>query len=571
MDSNSKVSEALLELGEIFAIKGDRFRSRAFLKAAKRVASLEEDVQEYRLRNDLTTIPNIGDGIARIIEEVLDTGTCMELEELRESLPKGTGELMRLEGIGPKLAIRLSTGLGVTTIEELETAARKGRIKHLKGFGEKNEAKILRSIDAFKSYRGRFILGGILNLAKEIVDYLAASEGVLKVDVVGSVRRRRETVGDIDILVASNNAREVTERFTSMPNVDCIISKEAKGSTIRLNNHVKVDLRIIPADSWGSALQYFTGSKEHNVKVRRIAIKKGFKLNECEIYQRETNKKVRSEDEAEIYRLLGMSWIEPELREDQGEVEAAYAHNLPKLIKLDDVKGDLHVHTNWSDGMGSIIDMVGKAREMRLEYIAVCDHSKSLAIARGLDETRLRRQILEIDRLNEHLDGFFILRGIECDIKTDGSLDLPNRVLKDLDYVVGSIHSGFKSSGEEQTERLITAIHNEHVDTIGHLTGRLLLKREPYHVNLEKVFEAAASQGVMIEINAFPDRLDLNDVNCRRAKLAGVITSIGTDAHAPNHMDFLSLGVSVARRGWLEAVDVVNTLNARELLKSLGG
>ncbi|MGB9622931.1 MAG: DNA polymerase/3'-5' exonuclease PolX, partial [Candidatus Bathyarchaeia archaeon] len=446
--------------------------------------------------------------------------------------------------------------LGVATIEELETAAREGRIKLLKGFGEKIEANILRSIEAFKSSRERFLLGAILGLERAIIDYLASSGEVLKADVVGSVRRRKETIGDLDILVASNNPGEVIERFTSMPSVDSILSKGSRKSTVRLSNNLKVDLLIVSLDSWGSALQYFTGSKEHNIKVRRIATKKGFKLNEYGLYQRETGQKIRGEDEAEIYLLLGMDWIEPELREDRGEIEAASSHNLPKLITTADVKGDLHVHTNWSDGIGSIQDMVDKAQRMRLEYIAICDHSKSLAIARGLDEARLRRQISEIDRLNERLEDFLILKGIECDIKSDGKLDLPNSILKDLDYVVGSIHSGFKSSEEELTDRLIAAMQNEYVDTIGHLTGRLLLKRQPYPVNLEKIFEAAASQGVMMEINAFPDRLDLNDINCRKAKEAKLIMSIGTDAHAPNQMDFLSLGVDVARRGWLEAVDV---------------
>ncbi|MBS7631851.1 DNA polymerase/3'-5' exonuclease PolX, partial [Candidatus Bathyarchaeota archaeon] len=369
----------------------------------------------------------------------------------------------------------------------------------------------------------------------------------------------------------SNNPRKVIERFASMPNVDSILSKGSRKSTIRLNNNLKVDLLIVSLDSWGSALQYFTGSKEHNIKVRRIAIKKGFKLNEYGLYHRETGQKIGGGDEAEIYRLLGMSWIEPELREDRGEVEAASSHNLPKLITPADVKGDLHVHTDWSDGIGSIQDMVEKARRMRLEYIAICDHSKSLAIARGLDEARLRRQISEIDRLNERLEDFVILKGIECDIKSDGKLDLPNSVLRDLDYVVGSIHSGFKSSEKEMTDRLIAAIQNEYVDTIGHLTGRLLLKRQPYAVNLEKIFEAAASRGVMMEINAFPDRLDLNDISCRKAKEANLIMSIGTDAHAPSQMDFLSLGVDVARRGWLEAVDVINTLSVKEILKRLRG
>ena len=570
MSVNARVAEVLYEIGEILTIRGDRFRSRAFNVAAQRVTALTENIDEIRARGELQEIPGVGKSIAGIIEEVLDTDGSRQLEELRESLPRGVRELMELEGVGPKTAMRLQRELGIVSIDDLEAAAKAQRLRGLKGLGEKSEENILRAIEEHRMMQGRFLLGAVLPVIVDLVSYMSESEASLEVEVAGSARRRRDTVGDIDLLVASNEAEDVVRRFVSMPPVIRVLSEGVTKSTVVLEKNLQVDLRVIPPEDYGAALQYFTGSKEHNVKLRTIAVKKGYKLNEYGLFDRETEEKVAGEDEEGIYRTLGMDWMEPELRENRGEIEAAREGRLPDLVRLDEIKGDLHVHTTWSDGTATIEEMARAAMDRGLEYIAICDHSKSLAIARGLDEGRLREQMAEIDGLNEGLEGFTVLKGFECDIKADGSLDLPDPVLRDLDFLVASVHSGFRSDEREMTERVIRAVHNDHVSAIGHPTGRLIQKRQPYAIDLVEVFGAAASQGVMMEINAFPDRLDLDDVNCRTAMERGVMMSIGTDAHALNQLDFLHMGVSVARRGWLEAKDVANTLSLKELLR-VGG
>jgi DNA polymerase (family 10) len=571
MSVNAKVAQVLYEIGEILTIKEDRFRSRAFNMAAQRVTALTEDIRRIQERGELQEIPGIGKSIAAIIEEVLKTGGSRQLEELKESLPHGVRDLMQLEGVGPKKAIRLQDELGITTIEDLETAIKAEKIRDLKGFGPKTEENLLRSIEEYRLMQGRFLLGAVLPVIDEIIGYMSASEAVLKVEVAGSARRRRETVGDLDVLVASNEPEMAVERFVSMPPIIRVLSQGSTKSTVVLERNLQVDLRVLPPEDYGAALQYFTGSKEHNVKLRTIAVKMGYKLSEYGLFERDTDKRVAGETEEGIYRVLGMQPMPPELRENRGEIEAAMENRLPKLVELGDIKGDLHVHTEWSDGTATIDEMASRAREIGLDYIAICDHSKSLGIARGLDEKRLRKQMDEIDKVNEGLDGFTVLKGFECDIKADGRLDLPDSALLDLDMVVASIHSGFRATEEEMTERLITAIHNDYVSVIGHPTGRLIQKRQPYALNLERLFDAAAKQGVMMEINAFPDRLDLDDVNSRAAKERGIRMSIGTDAHALNQLDFLAMGVSVARRGWLEAKDVINTLTVEELLRELKG
>ncbi|MFQ6053715.1 MAG: DNA polymerase/3'-5' exonuclease PolX, partial [Candidatus Bathyarchaeia archaeon] len=545
------------------------FRSRAFLMAAQRVGSLTEDIRRIRDRGGLREIPGVGESISAIIEEVLDTGGSRQLEELQESLPHGVRDLMELDGVGPKTALRLHDELGVASIDDLEEAARAGRLRGLRGFGEKTEENILKSIEAYRGRQERFLLGGILPVVDQIVSYMAESDSVLRVEAAGSARRRKETVGDLDILVSTVRPEEIVERFVSMPRVSRVISKGTTRSTVVLGARLHVDLRVVPLESYGSALQYFTGSKEHNITLRTIAVKKGYKLNEYGLFDRASDRRVAGETEEGIYRTLGMAWVEPELREDRGEIEAALQGGLPKLVAVGEVRGDLHVHTRWSDGSASVEEMAEKARRMGLEYVAICDHSKSLGIARGLDEARLRKQMAEIERLNRRLDGFTVFKGIECDIKADGSLDLPDSVLRDLDFVVASVHSGFRADEEQMTRRIVSAIHNDNVSAVGHPTGRLIQRRRPYALNLDEVFEAAAAQGVMMEINAFPDRLDLDDVNSRAAMEQGVRMCIGTDAHAPNQMEYLPLGVSVARRGWLEAEDVANTLTWEELLRTL--
>ena len=569
MSDNEKVSQVLYEIGEILTIKADRFRSRAFNMAAQRVVALTEDIRAVHERGELQGIPGIGKGIAAVIEEVLETGSSTQLEELREALPKGIRDLIELEGVGPKKAIRFNEELGITSVDELEAAIKAKRLRGLKGFGEKTEENLLRSISERRLLTGRFMLGAVLPVIKDIEAYMAESDAVLRVQVAGSARRRRETVGDLDVLVASLRPDEAVERFVSMPPVIRVLSQGSTKSTVVLERGLQVDLRVIPPEDYGAALQYFTGSKEHNVKLRTISVKMGYKLNEYGLFERETDKKVAGEDEEGIYRVLGMDLMEPELRENRGEIEAATEGRLPDLVNLEEIKGDLHVHTEWSDGNSSIVEMAAKARQMGLQYIAICDHTAALGIAHGLDGDRLREQMAEIDRLNEGLEDFAVLKGVECDIMADGSLYHPDSLLGDLDFVVASVHSGFNASEEKMTGRFLSAIHNEHVNSIAHPTGRLIQRRAPYAVDLERLYKAAAAQGVMMEINALPDRLDLDDVNSRTAMENGVTLAIGSDAHSPAQLDFLELGVSVARRGWLEAKDVANTLTVDELLKSL--
>jgi DNA polymerase (family 10) len=389
--------------------------------------------------------------------------------------------------------------------------------------------------------------------------------------MAGSARRRKETVGDLDVLVSSTDPETVTAHFVSMPPIERVLAKGPTKSTVVLKNMLQVDLRVIPPESYGAALQYFTGSKEHNVKLRTIGVKTGFKLNEYGLFRRYNDELVEAEDEARIYEALGMRWMPPELRENTGEIEAAMEDRLPELVTLDDVRGDLHLHTDWSDGHASIAEMAEKAAQMGLEYIAVTDHTKTLAIANGLDEERLMKQIAEVRRVDEEHPEIRVLAGTECDIRRNGRLDISDEVLAELDWVVAAVHSGFKMEEQAMTSRVIEAIQNEHVNTVAHPTGRLIQRRSPYALDLDAVFEAAAEQGVMMEINCYPDRLDLSDVNSRRAKEHGVKMTLGTDAHTPSDLEFLPLGVSVARRGWLRAADVANTLSVEELLKPKKG
>jgi len=569
MSANERISKVLYEMGEILTIKGDRFRSRAFNMAAQRITALTEDIQLIYDRSELEDIPGVGKGIAAVITEVLERGGSTQLEELRESLPHGVRDLMQLEGVGPRKAMRLNKELGVTSIDELEQAAKEKKVRPLKGFGAKTEENLLRSIREYQLMQGRFLLGAVLPVIDDIIKWMKESPAVLQVEVAGSARRRKETVGDLDVLVASNTPKVVTERFVSMPPIIRIVAKGPTKSTVVLEKNLHVDLRVIEQRNYGAALQYFTGSKEHNVKLRKISVKRGYKLNEYGLYKRESGELVAGESEEGIYRILDMDLMPPELRENRGEIEAAMNKELPMLVEYSDIRGDLHVHTNWSDGNSTVEEMAVRAQMYGWEYLAICDHSKSLGIAGGLDEEDLRKQIVEIELVNRKLEDITVLKGLECDIKADGSLDLPDRSLRDLDFVVASIHSGFKATPEKMTERLVSALHNEYVSTIGHPTGRVLQRRPGYTFDMVRIFETASEQGVMMEINAYPDRLDLNDVNCRAAMEKGVTLSIGTDSHSPSHMDFMEMGVSVARRGWLKKEDIINTLSIKDLMKAL--
>lgn len=566
MSLNQKVAEQLYQIGEILAIKGDRFRSRAFNMAAQRITALTEDVGTIAERGELEQIPSVGKSIAMIIEEIIETGQTGVLLDLRDSLPKGVLQLIEVEGIGPKIAMRLNEELGITNIEMLDQAAKDQKIRALKGFGPKKEENIIKAISEYRNRSTRFLLGEVLPIIQGILSYMGDRPAVRMVEVAGSARRRKETVGDLDVLVSSLDPEAVTERFCSMPPIVRILGRGPTKSTVVLENMLQVDLRVIPPESYGAALQYFTGSKEHNVKLRTIGVKAGYRLNEYGLYRREDDTLVEAEDEAKIYEALGMKWMPPELRENTGEIEAAMKNKLPKLVTLDDIKGDLHVHTDYSHAIDSLEDMVKKAIEMGHQYMAITDHSQSLAIAKGLKEDKLMKQIEEIRHLDEEYSEIKLLTGTESDIKSDGSLDYRDEVLDQLDWIVASIHTGMNHDEKIITNRIIEAIKNPHTKAIGHPTGRLIQKRNPYAVDLDTIFKEAAKEKVFMEINCSPSRLDLRDVDARRAKEAGVKLIIGTDAHSLPQMEFLSMGVAVARRGWLEAPDVVNTWSIEDAL-----
>lgn len=568
MSVNVEVARVLYEIGELHALRGDVFRSRAYLRAAQRVESLTPDVREVHDREALAAIPGVGKGIAAVIAEYLTTGTARQLTELRADLPTGLVALLEVEGIGPKTARRLHRDLGVTSIAELEAAARAGRIRQLRGFGPKSEANLIRAIAAHRGMPRRILLGHILPVVHEIEGYLTECDAVERVKAAGSARRRRETVGDLDVLVASGQGAAVVAHFMAMPGVSRVVSRGTTRSTVVLRSALQVDLRVIPPHSYGAALQYFTGSKAHNVKLRTLAVKQGYKLNEYGLFRRDDDVPVASDDEAAIYARLGLDPIPPELREDRGEIEAAATGSLPELVRREQLRGDLHVHSDWSDGAASLAAIAQEAARLGLAYVAICDHAQSLGVARGLDADRLRAQMTAIDRLNRDATVVTLLKGVEANVLADGRLDLPRAVLRDLDVVVASLHSGFKASRKALTARVVSAIHHDAVTAIGHPTGRLIQRRAAYPLDLDAVFEAAAQQRVMLEINAHPERLDLNDVHSRAAQAHGVTLCIGTDAHALDQLRYLDLGVAVARRGWLTPRDVANTRDATALLRA---
>lgn len=564
--ANFEVAAILYEVADLLEIKGVRFKPHAYRRVAQAIDTLPEDVADLVREGRLSEIPGVGKGISGKITEIIETGSLGYLESLREELPEGVQELTRLEGIGPKKALILSRELGIRGIDDLETAAAAGRIRDLPGFGEKTEENILAGIRMSRMAGERHLLGYILPTALDIERRLSSLESVSQVSLAGSVRRRKETIGDIDILAASTHPEEVMNAFVTLPGVSRILARGVTKTSVVLETGVQVDLRVVEDEHYGAALQYFTGSKEHNIALRRLAIARNLRLNEYGLIDLADGHMIAGEDEAGVYRALDLSWIPPELREDRGEIEAARTDTLPDLVGYGSIRGDLHVHTRWSEGAHSIEEMAEAARALRYEYIAICDHSETLHIARGLSTERLADQIREIERINRTADdGFTILSGTECNIGMDGSVDLPDGILADLDVVVASVHSGFKQPRREMTDRVITAMQNDNIDIIGHPTGRILLSREPYQIDLARVFEAAASLGVLMEINAFPGRLDLPDVNCRQAREAGVRFSLGSDAHSQKNLRYMEFGVATARRGWLSADDIANTRSLSDL------
>lgn len=557
------------EIADILELKQVAWKPLAYRKAARALETLPEGVEGVYKKGGLKAlmeIPGVGERLAKKIVEYIETGKIREYERVKRMIPAGVEEMMHIASLGPKKAMRLYQELKIKSASQLEHAARAGKISKLRGFGTKSEQDILRGLGFLKLRKERALLGTALPIARDIAARLEKLKGVKAAEPAGSLRRMKETVGDIDILVIAADAKPVMDFFTTMPDVATVLAKGPTKSMVILKQGIQADVRVLDEKSFGSALQYFTGNKDHNIALRTIAIKKGYKLSEYGLFKR-GGAYVAGRTEQDVYRALGLPYIEPELRENMGEINAAHARRLPKIIGYDEVKGDLHVHTNWSEGGQTIEEMARAARAFGHKYIVIADHSKSQKISHGLDEKRVLKQIGEIDKLNKRFDGFRIFKGSECDILPNGKLDLSDSVLKQLDLVVGSVHSRFKSPKEEMTKRICRALENPHLDILGHPTGRLINERAPYAVNLEKVFKVAEANGKMMEINAFPSRLDLSDVNIRAAKEFGAKFAISTDSHSPDHLRFMELGIAQARRGWLTARDVVNTLPLKKFEK----
>jgi len=568
---NKELADLFGKMADILEFKGENpFKISAYRKASRIIGDLTQDIEEITERGKLKDVPGIGEGMAQKISEYLKTGKISKLEEVKKGISDELIAMMDIPGMGPKTLSMVHKEKGISNLSQLEKAVEDGSLIGLFGMGEKKVENIKRGIQLLKQSKGRMNLGIAFPLAKRIVEALREKTGSRKIEWAGSLRRMRENIGDIDILATGPDLRKIFHTFTHLPEVkEVLASGETKASVI-VEGGIQIDLRVVEEGSYGAALQYFTGSKGHNIHLRGIAKAKGIKINEYGVFKGE--KKIGGKEEKDVYQALGIEWIEPELREDRGEIEAAEDGHLPNLVEESEVKGDLHVHSKWSDGTSSIEEIARAAQKRNYQYVAICDHSMSLKIAHGLDESRLMKQIEEIDRINEKLQGeklkgFQILKGAEVDILTDGKLDLSEKVLEKLDLVVAAVHSGFKQDKAKMTKRIIRALENPLVHILAHPSGRLLGARDPYEVEIDEVMEAAKQFGKALEINAYFERLDLDDIHCRKAKEMGIRVAIGTDAHHLDQMWMISLGVAVARRGWLETKDVLNALPLKGILK----
>ena len=569
---NQELAQIFYGIADFLEMEEVAFKPYAYQRAAIALESLEEDVAQIYKRGGkaaLEKIPGVGKSIAEGIEEYLKTGKIKSYEKLKKKTPVKMEELIRVEGMGPKKVKVLYQKLDIRNLKDLEKAAKTHKIAPLFSFGEKTEKNILEGIAFLKKSKGRFLLGEIMPRAKEVYEKLKKLKEVEEISTAGSVRRMKETIGDADFLVISENPKKVMDFFTSLSGIVKIWGKGITKSSVRLREGFDMDIRVVPKKSYGSALQYFTGSKEHNIVLRKIAINKGLKLNEYGLFR--GKKMIAGKTEEEIYKALGLTWIPPEMREDQGEIEAAQEGKLPKIIGYNDLKGDLHCHSNWNGGANSIKTIAKAAMDMSYEYVGISDHTKFLRIEHGLNEKQLSQQRKEINKLNEIFKKkkikFMILQGAETNILNDGSIDIKDEDLAKLDYVIAGINSSFKMEKEEMTERMIKAIKNPNVDIISHPTGRLIQKREEYQIDLDKIFRVAKETGTILEINSSPIRLDLNDQNIRRAKESGVKMVINTDSHHIDQLRYIEYGIAQARRGWVEKSDIVNTQPVEKLLQ----
>ncbi len=598
MSTNQELAKIFYEIADYLEMERVAFKPYAYQRAALALEGLREPVEVvYKKggRGALEEIPGVGKSIAEKIEEYIRCGKIQYYDQLKRKMPISLEEIISVEGVGPRKAKILYQKLGIRNLKELERAAKNHKIAPLFGFGDKTEKNILQGIAFLKRSHGRFLLGEILPTAREVEEKLKKLKWVQKVDMAGSLRRRKETIGDVDFLVISDEPHKVMDFFVSLPGVLKIWGKGSTKASVRMRDGFDMDIRVLPAKSYGAALQYFTGSKEHNIATRKLAMTKGLKLSEYGVFR--GKKMIAAYTEEKIYETIGLPWICPELREDEGEIEAALKGQLPALIENKDIKGDLHIHSNWNGGADPIEELARAGRTMGYEYIGISDHTKFLRIEHGLNEKQLASRNKEIDRINSRLrqpalrrklrpaspelqrgeqgEGFGgqakfrILKGCEANILNDGSIDVKDTALSELDYVIAGVHSSLKMSKSQMTERLIRAMQNPHVDIIAHPTGRLLKRRDEYQIDLDKILRVAKETGTVLEIDASPERLDLNDQNIRKAKAMGVKMVINTDTHRRDQMRYMELGVAQARRGWAEKKDIINTWPLDELLAAL--
>ncbi len=570
--TNLEIAKIFREIAILYEIQEVPFKPRAYERVAASLESLGRNVAEIYETGGLGAlekIPGVGKNTAFHIEELLKTGQLKLYKQLKKSLPIDIDELTSVLGVGPKTIQVLYKKLKIKNVADLEKAALAGKIAALPHFGAQSQEKILRGLEFHKKNTGRFLLGHVLPMAREIEARLRKIPGVDKVQTAGSIRRRQETIGDIDTLITAKHPEKVMKIFTRMPEVAEILARGPTKTTVRLRSGIQADVRILPPEDYGSALQYFTGDKNHNIEIRKIAIKKGLKLNEYGIFRGKKN--LGGKTEEEIYKILGMEWMEPELRTASGEIEAAQKNTLPKIIGYNDIRGDLHVHTKGSDGLNTIEEMALAGKKLGYEYISISDHVGTLRIANAMDEKKVLRQIKEIDKINAEFAkkkiGIKILKSAETNISAGGDIDLPHNILEKMDIVLAAVHDHFNLSKEKMTARIIRAMKHKNVNVIAHPTGRVIFGRPAYEINLDKILKAAKEFGVAMEINAFFDRLDLRDEDIRKAVGLGVKMVINTDAHNKNQLDLMEYGVAQARRGWATRKDILNTQPLDVLLK----
>jgi len=566
---NQELAKIFYDIANYLKMDNGSFRAYAYKKVAIVLESLEQDIEDIYEQGGLKTledIPGVGKNIALKIEEYLKTGRVRTYERLKKETPINLEELISVEGMGVKKVKVLYQKLKIKNLKDLEKAAKAHKIASLEGFGEKTEKNILQGIAFLKRSKGRFLLGEIMPLVDKVLERLNKLKEVEKISIAGSVRRMKETIGDVDILVVSKNPGKIMDFFVSIPEVVKIWSKGSTKLSVRMRVGVDMDLRVVSLKSYGSALQYFTGSKEHNIATRRLAISKGLKLNEYGVFK--GGQMIAGKNEKEVYRAIGLDLIAPEMRENQGEIELAQKKKLPKIIGYNDIKGDLHCHSNWDGGKNSIEKIAQVAQEIGYEYIGISDHTKFLKIEYGLNEGQLAKQKKEIDKLNKKFGSKFrVLHGCEANIMNDGSIDIKDEALAKLDFVIAGVHSSMKMDRDKMTQRIITAMKNPNVDIISHPTGRILKQRDEYQIDFDKILKAAKETNTILEINSSPNRLDLKDINIRKAKKIGVKMIINTDAHRIEQLELIEFGIAQARRGWAEKKDIINTQPLNKLLK----